>query len=344
MVLTTNTSPGGGQIIASVVRPCSASFLTTLHIGSLEERFWCSSISLPLFAFASLTVNLDCLESKISGAGVSPDFLSSAPGGVMGSYPRMDLACRLRRSWRPSRLPTSLGSHWSLLPYSATAWMHPTSMALTLSGTTQYVVVRVLSKLSTALAFFRHQLCCSSNIRCSSIQMTSKCGACVSIRMNLFPTIIVVVSFGRMCFPLPCLHVHGVTSIFGVSNCSLNVLAHSMFLAAHLSRLLTTWLTLLPVATQPRSFPKDSHLAFNTYSSTNMISLELLIAKRIGDTGEPCGTHASTGCLSMALSSIIISTVLSERKLSVHPIWSPSICLTFIKSTSLPSAKLGKAV
>jgi hypothetical protein len=46
---------------------------------------------------------------------------------------------------------------------------------------------------------------------------------------------------------------------------------------------------------------------------------------RIGDTGEPCRTPASTGCLSLALPSITISTVLFYRKLSVHRIRSPSI-------------------
>jgi len=64
---------------------------------------------------------------------------------------------------------------------------------------------------------------------------------------------------------------------------------------------------------------------------------------RIGDTGDPWGTPASTGCLWMALLSIIICTVLSERKLSVHRIRSSSICLTFIKLTSLPYTTVRKA-
>ena len=65
--------------------------------------------------------------------------------------------------------------------------------------------------------------------------------------------------------------------------------------------------------------------------------------KQNGDTGEPCGTPASTGCPSTVLRSIIISTMLSEKQLSCHQIWSPSICLTFIKSTSLSFATLRKA-
>jgi hypothetical protein len=40
----------------------------------------------------------------MTGVGVSPESLINAPRGVVGSVPRMDLACRLRRSWRSSRL------------------------------------------------------------------------------------------------------------------------------------------------------------------------------------------------------------------------------------------------
>jgi len=136
VVLTTDSSPGGGQCVPVVVRPCSCSSLITLHIDAPEEGLWSSSFSLQLHAFASLAVNRCCPESKITGAGVSPHSLSSAPCGVVGSAPRIDLACRLMRSWRSSRLPTSLGSHQRSLPYSATAWTHLTWTVLTLSGTT----------------------------------------------------------------------------------------------------------------------------------------------------------------------------------------------------------------
>jgi hypothetical protein len=144
VVLTTDSSLGGRQSVPWVVRPCSCSSLISSHIGAPEEGLWCSSFSLLLHAFVSLAANRCCLESRITGAGVSPDSLISAPCGVVGSAPRMDLACRLRRSWRSSRLPTSLGSHQSSLPYSATARTHATWTALTLSGTTPYVLVRVL--------------------------------------------------------------------------------------------------------------------------------------------------------------------------------------------------------
>ena len=66
MVLTTDSSPGAGQSMPSVVRPCSCSFLTTLHIGAPEEGFWCSSFNLLLHAFASLAVNCCCLEVRTS--------------------------------------------------------------------------------------------------------------------------------------------------------------------------------------------------------------------------------------------------------------------------------------
>jgi len=135
VVLTTDSSPGGGQSVPSVVRPCSCSSLITLHIDAPEEGLWSSSFSLLLHAFVSLAVNHCCLESKITGTGVSPNSRITAPCGVVGSAPKMDLGCRLRRSWRSSRLPTSLGSHQSSLPYSATASTHASWTALTLSGT-----------------------------------------------------------------------------------------------------------------------------------------------------------------------------------------------------------------
>jgi hypothetical protein len=116
-----------------------------------------------------------------------------------------------------------------------------------------------------------------------------------------------------------------------------------MVFAAHLSCILMTWLTLQPVGTQPRSSHLDTPSPCDTYSSKHLISPQVQIAKRIGDTGELCGTPASTRYLSIELSSIIISTALFERKLSVHRICSPSICLTFIQLTCHPFTTLEKA-
>jgi len=275
MVLTTDSSPGAGHIMPSVVRPCSCSSLTTLHIGAPEEGFRCNSFSLPLHESASLAANRCCLESKTTGAGVSPDSLITAPHGVVGSTPMMDLACRLRRSWRSSRLPASLGSHQSSLPYSATAWTHATWTALTLSGTMPYVVVRVRSLASAALAFFKHRLCCSLNVRCASIQTPNQHVAGVLNRMTPLPTHIFAVGFSRRCFLSPRLRLNSAASVCAVSNFSPRLLAHSMLLAAHLSSIETTWLTSLPVATQPRSPTKDSPSASDTYSSTHLISPEV---------------------------------------------------------------------
>jgi len=165
VVLTSGSSPGPGQFIPFVVQRCSCSSLTTLHIGTPEEELQCSSFSFPLHAFSSLAANRFCLESTATGTSVSPNFLISEPRGVVGSAPRMVLACQLRRSWRSSRLPTSLGSHDCWLPCSATAWTHATWKALTLPGTTVYVLVNIRSLVSAALAFFMHWLWCSLNVR-----------------------------------------------------------------------------------------------------------------------------------------------------------------------------------
>jgi len=275
VVLTTDSSPGGSQSVRSVVRPCSWHCLIALHIGAPEEGLWCICLSLLPHSFTSVAVNRCFLESTITGAGVSPDYLISAPCGVVGSAPRMDLACRLRRSWRSSCLPTSLGSHQSSLPYSATAWTHATWAALTLSGTTPYILVRVQSLAFAALAFIMHRLCWSINIRCASIQTPSPRVTCVLNHVIPFRTLIFVVSFGRRCFLWPRLRLISAVSVFAVSNCSLRLLAHSMRFPAHLSSIETTWVTSLPVATQPRSSTNNSPSASDMYSLTHFLSPEV---------------------------------------------------------------------
>ena len=170
VVVTTDSSTWGGQSLPSLVRPCTCSFLITLHIGALEEWMWCSSFSMQRHVCVNLAVNRCCLESKITGSGVSPDSLIIARSGVVGCAPRMDLDRGLRRSWRSSCLPTSGGSHQRSLPYSATAWTHATWTALTLSGTEQYLLEFVLILASVDLALWMHWLCCSLNVRCASIE------------------------------------------------------------------------------------------------------------------------------------------------------------------------------
>jgi len=143
----------------------------------------------------------------------------------VGNAPRMDLACQLRRSWRLSRLPTSLRSHQSSLPYSATAWMRATWTALTLSGTMRYVLLRVRSSASAALAFFMHRLWCSMNARSASIHTPSQHVACELNRMDLFPTLIIAARFGQRCFLWPRLRMNSATSVLAVSNCRPHLLA-----------------------------------------------------------------------------------------------------------------------
>jgi len=255
--LTTDSSPGGSQLMPSVVRPCLCSFFTALHSGAPEEGFWCSLRGLLLHVFASLSAKCCCLDSKITCTGDSPESLIDAPRGVVASAPRMDLACRLRRSCRSSRLPASLGSHHRSLPYCATAWTHATWTSHTLSGTTQYVFVRVRSIASAALAFIMHWLWCSLSVRCTSIPMPRQCVACRLYHIKPSPTIIFAVSFGRRCFLWPRWGVNRGASVFAVSDCSPCLLVHSMLLTALLSCIVTTWLTALPVGTRPRLSTKD---------------------------------------------------------------------------------------
>jgi len=93
VVLTAGSSSGAGQFMPSVVWPYSCSFLTTQHIGAPEVALLCSSFGLLLHEFSSLAVNRCCLESKVTGASVSPDSHISAHRRVVGSAARMDLAC-----------------------------------------------------------------------------------------------------------------------------------------------------------------------------------------------------------------------------------------------------------
>jgi len=156
---------------------------------------------------------------------------------------KKDMACRLRRSWTLSCLPTSLGSNQSSLAYSATAWTHTTWTACMLSGTTPYVFVRVRSLAPAALAFIMHRLCYSSYVTCASIEMLSQHVHCVLNRMILFPTIISAINVVWRCFQLPRQRVNIHASIFPASKGSPHSFAHSMRYAVHLSCIVTMWLT-----------------------------------------------------------------------------------------------------
>ena len=91
-------------------------FLTTLHIGALEEVICCSPYTFRMHAFGRHAMNCSGLKSKISGSSVSPDCLISVPCGVMARKCRMELAWQLRNSWRSSRLPTFQGPNHHSLP------------------------------------------------------------------------------------------------------------------------------------------------------------------------------------------------------------------------------------
>jgi len=104
-----------------------------------------------------------------------------------------------------------------------------------------------------------------------------------------------------------------------------------------------TWLTSIGDRTKPSLFTNDIPMASDTYYSTHLNSPKGKIAKRIGDTSKPCGTPASTVCLSVALPMSIISTILTYTILSINRVRFLSICLSNIKWTTLPCAMLGEA-
>lgn len=165
--------------------------------------------------------------------GASPDSVISAPIEVVAGAPRPDLPCRFRIRWRSFRLPISLGSHQILLLYSATDWMQDTWTALTLTGTTPYVCVRVQILASSALACFMHRLESFLNVRCASIETPCQRVTALWNLMNPFPTLIVAVMCGRMCFLWACLRVNNAALIVAVFNCSRCLHAHSMRFTVH---------------------------------------------------------------------------------------------------------------
>lgn len=207
---------------------------------------YCGGSSFHYLACTLLQVPLGSLQS------VTTDYLIPAPHGVVHSTPRTDLAFRLRRGWRSSLLPISLGSHLSSVPYCATSWTQATWTCLTLSGTTTYVFVRHWSLALAARGFFMHWLSCSLNVQCACIQMPSMCVACVLNCMNKFPTYIFAASFGQMCFLRPRLHVNSAVSTFARLNCSRCLLAHSILFAAHQSSMVRTSFRSLPFTTKLR--------------------------------------------------------------------------------------------
>ena len=85
MVLTIGFSRGAYQLMSLVVRLCSCSSSTTRHLSVPDEGSSGRSFSLLLHVFATLAANHCCLQSKITGVGVSPDSLIGVPRGVLTS-------------------------------------------------------------------------------------------------------------------------------------------------------------------------------------------------------------------------------------------------------------------
>jgi len=79
------------------------SFLITLPSGvSMMGASYNSFNFVPSGAFASHAANRGCPACRSTSSGGSPDSRISRPRRVIARAPRVDLACRLRRSWRPS--------------------------------------------------------------------------------------------------------------------------------------------------------------------------------------------------------------------------------------------------
>jgi len=137
------------------------------------------------------------------------------------------------------------------------------------------------------------------------------------------------------------MHVKSAVSFFVVSNWRSCLLIYLLLSAVQASSSFTAGLTIFLCSTHPRLSTKVRPSTPWTLSSTHYNSLVVCIARRIGYTGEPCGTPDSTGWLFKMLPLITIFTILSERKLSVHCMRSVSICLVFIPWISLHLAMHG---
>lgn len=145
---------------------------------------------------ASIDTNCCCLGSRATASGVSPEFHISVPGRVDGYTPRVDLACQLRRSWRSSCQLPSFAFHKSSLLYSAISWTQASGTALTHADTIICTPVSDRSRASGPLASFMHQMCCSLNVVCVSIQAHRHLVAFQSNLPKLFASRVFADTFG----------------------------------------------------------------------------------------------------------------------------------------------------
>jgi hypothetical protein len=149
--------------------------------------------------------------------------------------PQVDLACRLRRSFRAFCLPTSSESQQSLLPSTVTTGTHATWMAITLSGTSLYAFVIVWSQCSATLAVFMQWMSCSMNSWCASKLSPSKHVTCILNCVTLALPHIFAISFSRRGFCWPHQGVNCAPSIVPESNCSRCRLSHWILFAVYFS-------------------------------------------------------------------------------------------------------------
>jgi len=93
VVLTAGFCPGSGQWIVSALLQCACSIAATLPTGAPRVGYSKRSCDFePSHAFGSLATTRCSLASRATAAGVSHESHITAPLGVVGSAPRMDLA------------------------------------------------------------------------------------------------------------------------------------------------------------------------------------------------------------------------------------------------------------
>jgi len=274
---------------------------------------------------------------------VCPESPIHAPHWVVGSAPRVDLACRFRNTWRSSRLLHSISFHTSSLQFSSTAWALHIYTTLPHSCMTPCVSVSDCHHASVAFPLIMYQWWCSLNVRWACIRNPSHLVASLLHLMKQCPTPIFAVNFGRWCMVWPCLQVKHATSVSVPLNSIYCLSAQSMLTLAQTSSFLKTWFMLLPVATCPTSSAKAWPSTSEIHSDIHLMSPDVFIATRSEDTCEPCGIVASTGCLFVTLPSVTLSTVRSLNNLAIQLMRSPFIPFPVNVQICHPLPTLGKA-
>jgi len=124
-------------------------------------------------------------------------------------------------------------------------------------------------------------------------------------------------------FVLPALPEDG-RSVLSSSKLTALAWAHSPVAAEQASSLAVTFSTALPVAIQATSPTKESPSA-TVFCSTSPKSSGMYTAKRMGDTGDPCGIPISRALSCLSAPSMKMRTLRSVIKLSPQRHMSDSI-------------------